>query len=74
MSNPEIDAFVANCMRLEFFIKQHTRDFSDREILSVMVSLITQLVKAQDDPKASLKQVLRSISLLCDEPETIPVD
>jgi len=58
----EQNLFVAECMRLDAFITMYcSTGYSDREICSVLSTILKRVVDRQPDPEVALEQLIEAL-------------
>jgi hypothetical protein len=58
----EKNLFISDCIRLETFIDMYCQTgYSDREICSVLTTILKRVTDRQADPQGALEQVIETL-------------
>jgi len=50
--------FSSECSRLYTFVKMYSSTYSDREVISSLITIIKEVIQRQEDPKGALEQTI----------------
>ena len=57
----EKELFIAECMRLETFIRTHSSTYSDRAVAAVLLTMLKEIIKRQLNPDKAINQLISAL-------------